>query len=648
MLESLRGMMGGFVAKIFIGLLVISFAVWGVSGAFLSGTGASTIEVGETKVSMVDYRFAYQNRINALQRQFNQRLSREQTQALGIDQAVLSQLVSGAVLDESARKMGLGVSDDRLAGLIADDPAFRDASGRFSRSTLDLVLRNVGMRQEDYIRNRGNIAVRNQLVTALTGEIAAPETFGELLGQYQSQKRVFDYVVVSPEVLETVPEPADEELQAFYDANKEDYVAPEYRKLTLVKLTADEVANPAAVTDAEVAGEYERVKDRYAEPEQRRIQQVSFPDQEAAEAAAKRLEDGEPFQTILSELGRTEADIDLGMLKKSDLPDQNVANAAFELELNKPSGVVTGVFGPVILRVTEIQDENAKPLEEVSDQIRKELALAKASDELYDIHDKLEDERAAGETLPQAARTAGLTAITVDAVDRFGLSPDGAKVEAIPEAAKLLAEAFDTDEGVEADPVNIGSDGFAWYEVEEVIAERQKPLEEVRGEVVKAWTEAEIAKRVEEIANTIRDRAAKGEDFAVVASELLNVPAAQPAQPSGGTDSQETSEAASPVQTSSEMTRRDTGGQLVRDAVQAGFSAAGSSFVVAPGETGTTRLVLKVSRIIEGETATPPENVTRELDEGLADDILTNLVSDLQSREDVRINQQAINTAINF
>lgn len=670
MLESLRGMMGGFVAKLFIGLLVLSFAVWGVSGAIFGGAGTSTIEVGDTKVSMIDYRFAYQNRVNALERQFNQRLSREQSRALGLDQAVLSQLVSGAVLDESARKMGLGVSDDRLAELIADDPAFRDASGRFSRSTLDLVLRNVGMRQEDYIRNRENLAVRNQLVSALSGEIALPEALKETLGKYQSQKRVFDYVLVTPDALEDTPEPTDADLEAFYEENKQDYVAPEYRKLTLVKLTAEDIADPAGITDAEVAEEYERIKDRYSEPELRQVQQVSFSNPADAEAAAKRLEEGESFQTILTELGRTEADIDLGLLKKGDLPDQNIADAAFELELNKPSGVVTGVFGPVILRVTEIREESAKPLEEVSDEIRQGLAITKASDELYDIHDKLEDERAAGETLPQAAQIAGLTATTVEAVDSFGLAPDGSRVTEIPEASKVLAEAFDTDEGVEADPVNIGTEGFLWYEVEDVISERQKPLEEVREEVLRAWTDAETTKRVEEIANTIRDRASKGEDLAAVAGEFLApAPAGGSPESANGQTAQldetgedagdvpvqeaENTAAAQPdtaslVSSTGELTRRDTGGDLTSAAVQAGFSAAESSYLVVPGESGTSRIVMKVARVIEGDAAQTPDEVAQELDSGLADDVVGNLVTDLQSREDVRINQQAIDAAINF
>ena len=103
MLNALRKSAGGIVAKIFLGLLVISFAIWGVSGAIVSGTGSSTISFGDTKVSLSDFRLAFNSQIDALQRQLGQRISREQAKAFGIEQAVINQVSTGAVLDENAR-----------------------------------------------------------------------------------------------------------------------------------------------------------------------------------------------------------------------------------------------------------------------------------------------------------------------------------------------------------------------------------------------------------------------------------------------------------------------------------------------------------------------------------------------------------------
>src|SRR5206468_3096453 len=108
------------------------------SGRMISGFGSPhVIEAGSTAVSMKDYRLAYDRQIQILSQQFGTRLTREQAQALGIDQQVVAQLVAGAVLDEQARKLGLGVSKDRLAQLAREDPAFKGPDGKFDRQQFD-------------------------------------------------------------------------------------------------------------------------------------------------------------------------------------------------------------------------------------------------------------------------------------------------------------------------------------------------------------------------------------------------------------------------------------------------------------------------------------------------------------------------------
>lgn len=661
MLESMRSMMGGVVAKILIGLLVISFAVWGASDAFIGGAGSNTIVVGDTKVGLLDYRLAYDNRVNQIQQQLGQRLPREQLRAFGIEQAVLSQMVSGAVLDESARKMGLGMSDDKLAGLIGDDPAFQDASGNFSRQRLDFALRQIGMQEEDYIRNRQAIGVRNQLIGGLTEGLEVPNAFIDAFGEYQNQRRVFEYVTVTADAIGKLPDPTETQLKDFYEANKDDYVAPEYRKLVLVRLTAEDIARPDALSAEDVEAEYERTKSNFTTDEKRRVQQLTFSDQATAEAAVERLKSGELFETLMSEMGRTAADVDLGVLTRSQIPDQNVANAVFDLNLNESSDVVAGIFGPVIVRVTEIQSEEIKSLSEVEEQIREALALEKAADELYDIHDQLEDERAAGDPLADAARKVGLTARTVEQIDREGLAPDGTEITDIPQTTQVLAEAFDTEEGVEADPVSLGTTGFVWYEVAGVTSERQKPFEEVRDEVETAWVEAETVNKISELAERIRKRLSDGEAFSVVVAELLSSSKAEAPAPVDSQDNTETSDLTESVgennsapqpgivkiETSAEMRREDTSADLPRGAVTAGFSVPIDAAVAAPGAETPNYVVMKVTQIIEGE-GDVPDQVVEQLNRALNDEILNNVVRDLQSREDVIVDQQAIETAITY
>ena len=630
MLEALRRSTSGIVAKVLLGLLVISFAIWGASGAFTGGLGTDTIRVGDTRVSMVDYRLAYQTRVGALEQQLNQTLTRDQVRSLGIDQSVTNQLVAGAVLDQSAREMGLGVSDDQLAKLIGDDPTFKDSAGIFSRERLIAALRSVGMSEDDYVRSQHAVAMRNQLVSGLAQGVAAPDVFYSAFSQYQSEKRVFDYVLVDRTAVTAAPEPAETDLSTFYEANKDKYVAPEYRKLVIVRLTPEDIAKPDEVTAEEIAAEYEATKLQYTKPEQRRVQQIAFPDAAAAKAAADKLAAGETFDAVLTGLGRTPADADLGMLRRDQIPDAKIAEAAFSLAANTPSGVVEGAFGPVILRVTEIGPQTVAPLSELEGEIRETLAEKKAADVIFDTHDKIEDERAAGDPLADAAKKAGLTAITVEQVDAQGNDPSGKPVENLPEKKALLEQAFATDEGVEADPVNIGSNGFVWFEVAGVTPQRQKPLTEVRDAVKAAWIEAEIGKKIDEIAKGIAERVSKGEDFAAVAASVLP-------QVNGAPQT---------LKQSGELARTESGADLQQGAVAAGFAMPQGGVTTTPGAQPPSQIVLKVSKVIPGADASAPAELRSRVDSQISDDLVSNLVGELQARQEVIINQAAIDAAL--
>ena len=111
MLDSMRKAASGWVAKLLLSLLVLSFGVWGVSSSMLTSSGPrSVIEVGNATVSPVEFRLAYDRQLRGMSQQFGTKLTREQAVSLGIDQQVLSQLSAGALLDNLAKDMGLGVS----------------------------------------------------------------------------------------------------------------------------------------------------------------------------------------------------------------------------------------------------------------------------------------------------------------------------------------------------------------------------------------------------------------------------------------------------------------------------------------------------------------------------------------------------------
>ena len=521
MLDTLRDASKGWVAKLLLILLVAAFGVWGISGSMFTAASNSVVTVGDTTVTPNEYRLAYDRQMASIGRQMNTRLTSEQAKAFGIPQRTFGEVIAGAALDEQARRMNLGLSDDRLAKLVADDPAFHDFNGRFDRGNFTQVLRSVGMSEAEYIESRSKVAVRAQIVEAVSDGFQAPDAMIEALAAYQSETRDVNYILLTPDVLEAGPEPDDAAVEAYYEEHKADYEAPEYRKITYVTLKPEDIADPASISKETVRQDYEANKAKFSTPEQRSVDQLVFPDQAAADEAAAKLESGTSFDDLATEMGRNPNDMGIGSFTKEDAPSAAIGEAVFNVaETGGTTGVVDGPFGPVILRVSDIKAGAEKSLEEMEPEIRKELALTEAYDQVMTVHDNFEDALAGGTLLSEAATQQKLPMRTVEAVDRAGRDPSGKVINDIPESRDLLQGAFEADVNVELPPINIGSDGYVWYQVDEVTPARQKPLDEVRDQVIADWKAEKANEALGAKATEVADKVKNGESLDMVAAEL--------------------------------------------------------------------------------------------------------------------------------
>ena len=629
MLSALRNAAGTWVAKLLLLLLVVSFAVWGISGSLVTGFGGnSVVTAGGTTVSPIEYRLAYDRQVAVMSQQVGTRLTREQAKALGLEEQVLAQLVAGAVLDEQASELGLCLSQDKLAQLTMDDPAFKGPGGRFDRQQFEYVLRQIGMRPEDYLQNRGQVAIRQQIVEAVSDGMKAPDTFLRAVALYRGEDRTAEYIVLPKSLVEPIEEPSDAVLSSYFDENKQTYAAPEFRKIAYVTLVPENIADEKAISDEQVKEDYEKNIDRFTTSETRTIEQLVFPSKEAAQTALDSIRAGATFDSIVTAQGKTSADTLLGTFAKDKVADPAVAEAAFALQANEVSPIVDGAFGPVLVRVTAITPAVVKSLADATPEIRKDLALAEANRILLDVHDNYEDSRAAGESLREAAAKLGLEVVTVEAIDRAAQRPDGTVVDDLPQSKELLDAAFQTEAGIENPPVNIGSTGYVFYEVEGITPARERTLDEVKAKAVADWKEAEAAKRLGAKAADVEKRLKDGTPFDTLATEL-------------GLEKQ----------IKRGLKRESDDADFGRAGVAAifGLAEGGSGLVAAP--TGDAQIVFKVTEVFEpagADANSIPEDAQKSFASGMADDLLDQLVAKLQGEYGATVNRAAIDQALAF
>ena len=627
MLKFLRRAAQTWVVKGLLALLVVSFGVWGVSTSLVSGSADAVVTVGDVKVSPSDFRLAYERQVAQLSRQFGTRLTREQARAFGVEAQVYAQLVAGATLDQLSNDLNLGLSQDRLATLISEDPAFRGVNGQFDRLTFSSVLRNAGLREKDYITNRSQVAVRSQIVEALSDGYIPPKVLGDALRQYRNQTRTIDYLLLSNANIDPVKAPSDEVLKPWFESHKADYRAPEFRKISYVKLEPSDIADPASVTEEEIRAEYEKRKDRFRTPETRTVEQLAFPSRAEADAAAVKLSTGTSYDQLVTDAGKTASDVLLGDFTRDRMPDAKLADAAFAVKADgQTTPVIDGAFGPVILRVTNIKPETIRGFDDVKEELRKDLALSNAADEIMGIHDKFEDARVSGASMQEAASQTNLKLVVLDAVDARGNDAEGEAIAGIPEAKTLLSEAFKAEVGAETLPVNLGRDGYVWFDVEAITPARDRTLDEAREKVVADWTAEQQRNALAAKATELKGRVEKGETLAAISAELGIA-----------------------VETKSGLRRSSEDAALSPAAVAAAFGGANGHVANAPGVGGEGQILLKVTGVDDSNPGDALDNDAGQIDaiaQASGDDILDQMVSELQKGYGVAINQQLADVAL--
>jgi len=502
MLDSLRKHATGWVAKVLFGILVVSFAIWGIGDIFRAPHSGSTLaEVAGTPITMQEVSGEFDRRLQQMQQQFGNNLDRRAAVSLGLLQQSVDAAVARRLVDAHADDLGLTASDEAVAEVIRQSPQLQGTGG-FDRSRFELLLRSLGMTEAGYVATVRGDMVRGELVDTLTGSIQPPDLLVRKLLEERLERRRGKALIVDSATIE-IPAPSEEELSSYLAANAKTYEAPEYRSITLLTLAPEDLLDEIEVTDADLRAAYDARSEQYRKPEQRKIEQLLAPDEATIKRAAERVAAGASFTQVAAELSADKVErSELGPLAKGDLPEALDA-AAFALPQGEVSAPVQSPFGWHLLRTEELIPEQVEPFDKVAEELRRELGLERATNQLPDVANRLDDELAAGTPLDEAASKQGFEAVKLENIDRTGHNPARERLAADRLTSDILAQVFAANAG-ETSLLEQTADGrYYVYRVDKVEPAHERPLSEVRDQVEQAWrTEQQKAKakaRAEEL-----------------------------------------------------------------------------------------------------------------------------------------------------
>ena len=529
MLQSMRKGTQSWAFKGLLALLVASFAVWGVGDVFRGGVTSTVATVGDVEISDIEFSNAFQRTLQGASQGLGRQLDAETGRELGLVEATLADIVARTLLDIAARDMGLARSDRDIAEQIRRDPVFRNVTGVFDPAIFRQALATNGFSEEAFIHSLRRDAIRGQLIDAVAAGSAAPTALVDRLFSYRAERRVAKVLVVASESITTIDSPDEAALAAFHEENAERFTAPEYRRITYVTLRPDDLVAEIRVDNTEIEEAYEDRLDEFVVAERRTVEQLLYDSRERAEEAHALLGEGATFADTAAQTDSLNADnVSLGEVTHARLPI-DAADAVFALARGGHSQPLQSPFGWHVFRVTDVAQGGTRGLDEVRDELARDIALGRAEEALFDLTTRIEDEFAGGASLSEAAARLDLELKRIAAVDARGQGADGKPMPDLPVSVEFVRAVFETAPGEE--PVlRESSDGtYFMIEVEAVTPPALRPLSDIRDEVHLHWTAARKDDAAREVAKAILERLKLGEDFAAVAeSHGLSVQTTEP------------------------------------------------------------------------------------------------------------------------
>ncbi|RZF83965.1 peptidylprolyl isomerase [Pseudoalteromonas sp. CO325X] len=493
MLEKIREGSQGLAAKIILGLVILSFALAGIGGYLGQSTEQSVAEVNGVKITQREFARAYENERARLEQQFGEyfaQLANDPSYMAQVRQSVTDRLVQQELQTQLAAEMGLRVSDEQVKQTILELPAFQ-FGGQFSNDRYLQVIRQMGYQADGFREYLREEMTRSQLVSALAGtDFTLSNELSQAVG-LQQQQRAIDYVVLDNNAYKAQVEVSDEEVQEYYDLNQAQFLSPEQVKVSYVELSADDLELAEPITDEQINDYYQQNKAYYSEPEKRRVAHILVEygdDQDSAEQKANdlltQLNNGADFAELASEesddIVSAEMGGDLDWIER-DMLDPDFEKAAFALQnVGELSQVVESEFGYHIIKLTDLQPGETKPLAEVKEDIRTELAKVEKADLFYEQQTELAElSFEVADTLEDAASAVGAQVQTTPWLARGQLSAplNEANVQAAIFSPELL------EDRVNSEVLDLGNEHVIVVRIADHKPAATKPLAEVSEQI---------------------------------------------------------------------------------------------------------------------------------------------------------------------
>jgi len=523
MLERIREGSQGIIAKVIIGLVILTFALAGVGG-YLTASGdepAATVNGQEIPLSSLER--AYQNERARMESQFGaafSELASDATYLKNFRQGILDRLIADELLSQTAENLGLRVSDAQIRRSIVEMPEFQ-LDGKFNNDRYLALLRQSGFQPNGFVDYMRKEMTRQQVVQAVLGSEFSLKNEANQAFELQQQTRDLRFVEVAANKFVEGIAPGEQQMKDYYQQNLSNYDTQEQVSVDYVRLTLDKLTDIAQVSEQEVQQYYDNNQGQYKTEEERRASHIliEFGDDEAAaqqqaEDILAKVKSGSDFAELATEFSAdsfsAENGGDLEWFNRGVM-DPAFDDAAFSLgAVGDTSELVKTSFGYHIIKLTDVKPEVIVSLDEVKEEITAAAKKDKANTEFFNLQQRMNElafeipdslEDVAAET-DQEVRTSGLFA--------RGTAPQ------VLSNTKVINAAFSSElinDGVNSEVIEISPEEAIVLRVVKHQPVRTKQFEEVSAGIEAALVAELSQQKAKQWAQELVDKLAQEQDI---------------------------------------------------------------------------------------------------------------------------------------
>lgn len=521
MLAGFRSFAKSPFAVVLFGLLIVSFAVFGISDVFRHPPGKWVIAAGSRNMTPDEFKARFETYRKQQQAQ-GQTLTPDIAVEAGVDRQMLQQLALQESMAELIRKMGVRPSDkvvsdvlrEQLAGLPPGQRPFDPITGKFDSKMYAALLAQNELTPARYEASLRDDIAQTQFLSAVAGGLRAPRVYSALQAAYGLEARDLAAFAINPATLEKPAPPTDAQLQAFMTEHAEQLTRPETRVLSVARFSAKALEPSVTVPEADVVKTFNFRKDTLGSAETRSFVQIVAPDAKAAAVIAQRLAKGDQPAIVASAYGKQPVMID--SKPKSALPDAKVAAAVFALADGQVSAPIAGDLGLSVVKVTKINPPTVPTLESQRPAIEAELKAQAAQAKAYEQTQTYQDAHDGGANLLDAATKAGALVMTTAPVAAQGVDQTGQPVPGL--TPEVMKTAFELASGGESELIEAGKGEYYAVRVEKVMPKALPPLAEIKPQLAQQWMITKLLERMKAKADELGARVKKGESMEAVAA----------------------------------------------------------------------------------------------------------------------------------